>query len=177
MNYKARAFAVLVATTISSAAMAVDGAIEFSGEITAETCKAALSGGVTSVTLPTVAAGALTAGQSAGQTAFSIELSNCSAGVKTAAAFFEGGGTVEPGTGNLKNTTSDGSNVFLQLVDAKNGKAIKAGDGSQMANTSRIDVDATTKTAVLPYAVQYFAAAAATPGKVTGRVTYTINYL
>ena len=38
MNYKARALAVLVAATVSSAAMASDGKIDFNCELKAEAC-------------------------------------------------------------------------------------------------------------------------------------------
>lgn len=179
MNYKARALAVLVAATATSAVLAADGTINFNGELKAETCVAAVNGGSASntiVTLPTLPTSTLAApGQVAGQTGFSIQLGKCSAALKTAAAYFEGGGTVDPLTGNLK---SDGGakNVQLQLVDATNGKVIKAGDTGQLTATSRIAIDPKALTAELPYAVQYIAKDAATPGTVSSYVTYSINY-
>ena len=48
MNYKARALAVLVAATVSSAAMASDGKIDFNGELKAETCQVAVNGAAAS---------------------------------------------------------------------------------------------------------------------------------
>lgn len=181
MNYKARVLAVLVAATASAAAMASDGTINFKGELKAETCQVAVNGAAgsagTTVTLPTISTASLTSlGQVAGQTGFSIQLSKCSAALKTAAAFFEAGGSVDPKSGNLKNLTGDAKKVQLQLVDATNGKAIKAGDTTQVASTSRIDIDATTLSADLPYAVQYYAEAATEPGTVISNVTYSINY-
>ena len=179
MNYKARALAVLVAATVSSAALASDGKIDFNGELKAETCKVAVNGASgangTTVTLPTISTASLTtAGQVAGQTGFNIELSDCSAAIKTAAAFFESGGSVDPASGNLKNVSGSASKVQLQLVDATNGQAIKAGNTAQVTSTSRVDVANTS--AILPYAVQYFAQAATTPGTVVSSVTYSINY-
>ncbi|CRM84637.1 putative fimbrial protein [Pseudomonas sp. FH4] len=179
MNYKARALAVLVAATVSSAALASDGKIDFNGELKAETCKVAVNGASgangTTVTLPTISTASLTtAGQVAGQTGFNIELSDCSAAIKTAAAFFESGGSVDPASGNLKNVSGSATKVQLQLVDATNGQAIKAGNTAQVTSTSRVDVANTS--AILPYAVQYFAQAATTPGTVVSSVTYSINY-
>lgn len=179
MNYKARALAVLVAAAATSTAMAADGTINFKGELTAETCKASVNGsaGVNgpTVTLPTISTASLaTAGKVAGQTGFNIQLSDCSAAIKTAAAFFESGGSVDPASGNLKNVSGSATKVQLQLVDATNGQVIKAGDISQVTSTSRVDVANTS--AILPYAVQYFAQAATTPGTVVSSVTYSINY-
>lgn len=181
MNYKARALAVLVAATVSSAAMASDGKIDFNGELKAETCQVAVNGaaasGATTVTLPTISTASLaSAGQVAGQTGFNIELSKCSAAIKTAAAFFESGGGVDPASGNVKNISGSATKVQLQLVDATNGNAIKAGNTSQVTSTSRVTVDPTALTAVLTYAVQYYAQSATTPGTVVGSVTYSINY-
>ncbi|SDV01945.1 fimbrial protein [Pseudomonas mucidolens] len=179
MNYKARVLALLVAATATSAAMASDGTINFNGELKAETCKVAVNGAGASgtvVTLPTLSTSVLaTAGQVAGQTGFNIQLSDCSAALKTASAFFEAGGTVDPKNGNLRSSGS-ATNVQLQLVDATNGEAIKAGDTGQVASTSRIDIDEASLTADLPYAVQYFAEAATGPGTVISNVTYSINY-
>lgn len=178
MNYKARALAVLVAATATSAALASDGTINFNGELVSETCKISVNGtgaSGTVVTLPTLSTSVLAAtGQTAGQTRFNIQLSECSAALKTAAAYFESGVTVET-NGNLRNS-GDATKVQLQLVDANNGRVIKAGDTAQVTSTSRIDIDPASFTAELPYAVQYFAEAATTPGTVVGSVTYSINY-
>jgi major type 1 subunit fimbrin (pilin) len=181
MDYKARFLAVLVAATATSAAMASDGTINFNGELKAETCQVAVNGAAGSagstVTLPTISTASLAAqGQVAGQTGFSIQLSKCSAALKTASAFFEAGGSVDPASGNLKNLSGTATKAQLQLVDASNGKAIKAGDTGQVASTSRISIDTTTLSADLPYAVQYYAQAATTPGTVISNVTYSINY-
>lgn len=181
MDYKARALAVLVAATATSAAMASDGTINFNGELKAETCQVAVNGAAgsagTTVTLPTISTSQLTAlGQVAAPTGFVIQLSKCSASLKTASAFFEAGNSVEPVSGRLKNLTGTATNAQLQLVDASNSKAIKAGDTSQVTTTSRIQIDPAGLSADLPYAVQYYAQGATTPGTVITNVTYSINY-
>ncbi|ANF87719.1 fimbrial protein [Pseudomonas antarctica] len=181
MDYKARALAVLVAATATSAAMASDGTINFNGELKAETCQVAVNGAAGSagstVTLPTISTASLASlGQVAGQTGFSIQLSKCSAALKTASAFFEAGASVDPASGNLKNLSGTATKAQLQLVDASNGNPIKAGDTGQVASTSRISINSTTLSADLPYSVQYYAQAATTPGTVISNVTYSINY-
>lgn len=177
MNYKARALAVLVAASATSAAMAGDGTINFNGELKAETCKVSVNGAGASgtvVTLPTLSTSVLAAaGQVAGQTGFNIQLSECSSSLKTASAFFESGATVYPENGNLKNS-GGATKVQLQLVDASNGSPIKAGDTNQTSSTSRIAIK--SGVANLPYAVQYYAEGTTTPGTVVSSVTYSINY-
>ncbi|MGY1449368.1 fimbrial protein [Pseudomonas chlororaphis] len=177
MKYSACALAMLVAATITSAAMAADGTIKFEGELTAETCRASLSGGdnESTVKLPTLATSALAnRGAVAGLTAFSISLKECSDTPRAAAAFFQAGGTVDPVSGNLKNSGT-ATEVQLQLVDATNGQAIKAGSGQQSTSTSRITTAGSTLVE-LPYAVQYYAKGATGPGTVVSSVTYNIDY-
>ncbi|MFO2463024.1 type 1 fimbrial protein [Pseudomonas sp. 15FMM2] len=179
MNYKARALAVLVAATATSAAMAADGTINFNGELVAETCTVAVNGAAadgTVVTLPTLSTSVLaSAGKVAGATGFNIQLSKCSATLKTASAFFESGANVDPKSGNLITKGAAG-NVQLQLLDGVTGLAIKAGDTGQVSSTSRINIDPVALTAELPYAVQYYAQGVTTPGKLNSAVTYSINY-
>lgn len=178
--FNTRTLAVLVAASITQLAVAADGTINFNGELKAETCTVAVNGAVSpaasTVTLPTVATSALTAaGQTAGQTAFNIELSDCSGGAATVAAFFEAGSTVDPVSGNLKNTSGSATGVQLRLVDATNGNAIKAGSSEQVTASSRHDIGASGNVN-LPYAVEYFATEATGPGTVVSSVTYSINY-
>ncbi|HBP1852408.1 TPA: fimbrial protein [Pseudomonas aeruginosa] len=177
MKYTACALAMMVAATITSTAMAAEGTINFNGELKAETCQVSVNGGGTStVTLPTLSTSELDeSGKVAGLTSFNINLSNCSAALKTAAAFFQAGGAVDPSNGTLKNSGS-AANVRLQLVDATSGKPIKAGSSEQLVSTSRIAINENSLSADLPYAVQYFAEAATGPGTVISSVTYNIDY-
>lgn len=106
-------------------------------------------------------------------------MTNCTgaASVTNAAAFFENGATVDPIGYRLINTLNDGTeagNVQLQLVDATTGNAIKVGSPTQ--HTTSTTYDLSSGSATLPYAVEYYATAAATPGLVTSAVNFTINY-
>lgn len=174
-----RTLSILALSAAATAAHASDGRINFTGELTAQTCTVTVneqtSPAEATVTLPKVSTGNLSAaGQVAAQTAFNISLSNCSPSTGSVAAFFEAGAAVDPVSGNLRNTGTAGS-VQLQLVDGQNGNAIKAGDSAQTTSTSRIPLQA-DGSALLPYGVRYYATGASTPGTVLGFVTYSINY-
>jgi major type 1 subunit fimbrin (pilin) len=180
MNRTLLAFAALASTLAMSVAQANDGTINFTGELTAQTCTSTVNGAAsTTVALPRLSTAALAAaGQSAGATAFTIELSRCTGTMTTAAAYFEAGSNVDPVTRNVRNTNATGArNVQLQLLDST-GAVIRAGDASQTASTARTAFTGTgaTAAAVLPYSVQYIATGAATAGTVVGSVTYSINY-
>lgn len=182
MSRKVIAFA-LVSALGMPLANAADGTITFNGELTATTCTVAVNNGTGSgaVTLPTVTAASLdAAGKTAGQTSFNIQLTGCIGTANTAAAFFEAGSTVNPLSGNLRNTNATAgaaSNVNLQLLDSTSGTAIKAGDTLQRTSTSHITLSkGGGGSTTLPYAVQYFATGKATPGAVGSAVTYSIDY-
>jgi major type 1 subunit fimbrin (pilin) len=180
MNRKVLALAVLVAATGAQVANAADGTINFNGELVNQTCTIAVDGvvspAIATVTLPTISTGLLTAaGQSEGRTGFNIQLSNCVGTATTAAAFFNAGSTVDPVSGNLNNMTGTATNVQLQLVDQQGGAVIKAGSTGQITSTTRNTIDG-TGAANMPYAVQYFATGATTPGTVVSSVTYNVDY-
>lgn len=175
MNRTYIALAALTSVFVMSAAHASDGTINFSGQLTAQTCTTTVNNtsNVGTVTLPTFSISTLaTAGATAGATNFNINLSGCQGTIKTAAAIFEAGSGVDPTTQNVINTGT-ATGVQLQLLDSA-GKVIKAGDTSQTANTARTTV--TGDTTSLPYAVQYIASTATAAGTVLGSVTYSINY-
>lgn len=175
MNRTYLALAALTSALAMSAAQASDGTITFNGQLSAQTCTTKINNtsNVATVTLPSVSIASLAAaGATAGSTNFTINLSACTGTIATAAATFEAGAGVDPTTQNVRNTGS-ATGVQLQLLDST-GKVIKAGDTSQTANTARTAM--TGATGVLPYAVQYIASAATTPGNVVGSVTYSINY-
>jgi major type 1 subunit fimbrin (pilin) len=180
MNRKALAIVLLATASSAQFANAADGTINFNGELVNQTCTISVDGvvspAIATVTLPTISTGLLTApGQVEGQTGFNIQLSNCVGTATTAAAFFNSGATVDPISGNLKNMTGTASNVQLQLVDQQGGGVIQAGNTNQIINTTRNAIDG-TGAANMPYAVQYVATGATTPGTVISSVTYNVDY-
>ena len=176
MNKTLISLAVTALAGLSSQAMANTGTITFTGELTANTCNVSVDGGAASstVTLPTVTAGALDAsGKSAGDTAFTLALSGCTGTLTTASAFFEAGAGVNT-DGRLVNT-GDAKNVDIQLLDGSNANAvIKAGSAEQITSAGYVDVSGGT--ASLPYTARYYATGASEAGTVASSVTYSIQY-
>jgi len=129
------------------------------------------------IRLPTVSAATLSAsGQTAGNTSFSINLSNCTTGGAaangvTVRTFFDGA-RVNASTGRL-DVTGTATNVQLQLTNSDGTVINLAGaSGSQNANSTQIR----NGTANLPYAVRYFATGRAGPGSVTSTVNFTMEF-
>lgn len=176
----------VVSCMVAAGAKASDGQINFQGKLTDSTCQIAIDGSASpaTVVLPTLSTASLaTSGTTGGRTQFNIELSGCTGLVtaSTAAAYFEGGATVDSVTNNLVNTTSSGAgNVQLQLVDVQSDSAIKVGHNSQSSTNTPVAIlntaGASTGTTILPYAVQYYATGTTTPGLVTSNVSFSINY-
>ncbi|MDZ7555953.1 fimbrial protein [Cronobacter sakazakii] len=169
-----------------TAQAASTGTITFEGELTATSCDVNVDGqgSDATITLPTMGINQLdAAGKTAGRTNFVMDLTNCAGTLKTVAAYFEAGASVDPVTGRLKNTidsTTGGgaSKVSLQLRDGSSTSydVIKAGDASQSTKTTFVTYDATEGTATLPYAVEYYAEDATTAGKVNSSVVYSLMY-
>lgn len=170
------AFAFASAVAFSAQA-AGTGTITFNGELTGSTCNAVIDGSTAdaTVTLPTIGINELTtAGDTAGRTGFTINLSGCTGSLKNAAAFFEAGSTVDVNSGHLKNSGTAG-NVSLQLLEEAGSEAvIKAGSSSQSTDATFYDVSGGS--ADLPYAVEYYADDTTTAGTVTSKVIYSIQY-
>ena len=162
-------FAVFALAAFSAQA-ASTGTITFNGELTD-----------TTVILPTVGVNQLTAsGDTTGRTSFNMNISDCVIGTEgghsKVAAFFQPGNTVDLSTGRLKNVGGSATNVDLRLLDASNSYApINIGNTDQVDGMAYVDIN-TDGTALLPYAVEYFANAQTTPGTVTSSVIYNLQY-
>lgn len=177
-------FSIISATALSAQAES-NGTITFNGALTDTTCEVVVAdqGPDATVQLPDVSVKELTvAGRTRATTDFDMKLSDCvisSGGAHSkVAAFFEAGPTVDLSTGRLKNmaTVDNATNVDLQLLDASNNFAvIDVGSSNQKTNMAYVDINA-DGTAVLPYAVEYYATGQTTPGVVTSQVTYTLQY-
>ncbi|EJB8385485.1 type 1 fimbrial protein [Pseudomonas aeruginosa] len=164
------AFAAIAA---SGTAMAAN-TITFSGEVTDQTCQVAVNGFTDpTVILDSVPVSALdgAVGRSAGETAFTLQLTDCVA--PTADEHFTTlfQATNPSAAGNLVNTAASGATgVALQLLDSVGGNPVDLAAGDiVLANGA-------TSTSY-DYAVQYVSeAATVTPGPVLGAVTYTLRY-
>lgn len=166
------ALAATTAVACSFNASATDGTINFSGEISNQTCVIEGNTGTTvkTVTLPRVAASSMaTVGQQAGRKDFTLALTGCTG--SSALVRFEQGATVDAATGNLTNQAASGSNVQLQVLNANLDPI------NLQTNAGSLSTDITEKDATLQFYVQYIAAnAAATAGQVTSSVQFSMDY-
>ncbi|HDS1202804.1 TPA: type 1 fimbrial protein [Shewanella algae] len=174
------AFAVSGALLGSSAAMAAGpNVITFQGEVTDQTCEVEINGNGANpiVLLPTVSASDLSgAGSTAGETTFTLSLTNCTAPSTDLATKTRFVGNSLDGD-NLKNATGAGyaTNVALQLLDAPAGTAMALSSGA--VEVAGANILAGETSAEVDHAVQYISVAGgATVGAVTGSVQYEVIY-
>lgn len=166
------AAAIVAGMALTPAAFAVDGTITFNGNVLATTCTINSGTPNFTVTLPDVSTNVLAvSGDVAGQTAFNIALSSCSANA-TASAYFEQGPNIDATTGNITNSGT-ATNVQIQLVNSDGTSAINL-----LTPTSNTTTAAVTSTSggTLTYYARYFATGVSTAGTVTATEQYTINY-
>ncbi len=157
-----------------TAAHASDGTITINGQVNAATCTVAVTGtSGSTVTLPTVATTVLAAaGNTAGQTAFSIGLTGCSAGVTKAATYFEAGPNVNA-AGRLNNPVG-AANVNVELVNSNGTTPIVIGSAAPTTGIGSFPV--ASGSATLNYFARYYATGAATAGAVATSVTFSMVY-
>lgn len=155
-------------------ASAADGTINITGTVNSSSCK--INGGSSPVTvnvaLPTVSTTSLSAaGQTAGRTAFALNLTGCGSLTK-AQTFFEPGPTIMA-DGNLKNASGTATGVEVQLLNSDFSAINLAGtSGSQSSQ----QINLASGAGNLNYYAQYFATAAAAAGTVSTTVQFTMQY-
>ncbi|HDX7966127.1 TPA: fimbrial protein [Escherichia coli] len=170
----------MLAVASSSATLAYDGIINFTGKVVAQTCSVATGSGSLSVVLPTVSTTTLSADtKTAGLTPFTIQLTGCTvpatSGVDKVNAYFEPNANTDYTTGNLTNTASSGaSNVQIQLLNADGVKVIKLGQAAAAQDVDTVAINDANVT--LRYNARYYATGQATAGNVSATVNYTIAY-
>ncbi|EFA4228979.1 fimbrial protein [Escherichia coli] len=169
----------ILAAASSSATLAYDGTINFTGKVVAQTCSVSSGSKNLTVTLPTVSEASLAAAtNTAGLTPFTIELTGCNtsaaSGAQSVKAYFEPNATTDYDTGNLNITASGANNVQIQLLNADGVTPIKLGQDATGQNVTAVQIgNAAMK---LRYNAQYYATAQATAGDVSATVNYTIAY-
>ncbi|EFA5996534.1 fimbrial protein [Escherichia coli] len=169
----------ILAAASSSATLAYDGTINFTGKVVDQTCSVTTGTDPLTVTLPTVSTKSLdSTGKVAGLTPFTISLEGCNTaatGAQNVNAYFEPNANTDYTTGNLTNTaSSSASNVQIQLLNADGVKVIKLGQAAAAQNVDTVAINDANVT--LRYNAQYYATGVATAGDVTSTVNYTIAY-
>jgi len=182
MEMKLHATALAVAATFAVPGLAfAANTINFSGEVTDQTCSAVVDGNTDpTVILDSVPVSALngSVGQTTGETSFTLQLTGCAAPSGADEHFttlFQA--TNATASGNLTNTaTSGATGVALQLLDGPAGNPVNLAGGAAVAAGDIVLADGETS-ASYDYAVQYISeATTVTPGPVLGSVTYTLRY-
>lgn len=177
---KKNLLALMLAAAPAFAFAQSSNTIQFQGEVTDQTCAVTVNGNASSPTvlLPTVSTADLaTAGNTAGETHFTIGLSGCTAPTTAARAI----NTVFVGNqvttdGNLGNTGT-ATNVALQLFDpavAAKRFVLSSSSGYAAPGLS-LAVGATS--ASYDFGVRYISEnGSATAGSVLGSVQYAVSY-
>lgn len=158
---------------MAGVAHADHGEITFQGRVLAPTCVVNGGDGNLPVTLPDVNAARLVRpGDVAGETPFQLHLSNCTH-VGSVSTFFEPGPSIGD-AGRLIVDEGGSRNVELELLNsAKRPINLAAAKGSQNSQTVTI-VDGN---ATLRYYAQYYSTGNTTPGLVSSKVRYSLDYL
>lgn len=165
----------------SHSALASDGTISFTGELTTQTCSingtAADGNRNFNVTLPAATQSSLTVvGATAAETAFQIALTSCTPATGSVRTRFESGPSVDAASGELL-TSGAGSSAGLRIQLLNHDRsviAVGATDASQNSLPSTLASGAAT----LNYIARYHRVSA-TPlavGAVTSSVTYSMAY-
>ncbi|WMD20809.1 fimbrial protein [Achromobacter seleniivolatilans] len=174
---KALTVAFIAVGFISSSAFAADGQINITGEVTAASC--VINGGMynKTVTLPSVSTISMPSyGSTAGDTAFTIPLNNCSPSTINAALMhFEAGSTINVSTGNLKNQAFGGSNVEVQLLDGNTFSVLNLNGGAGAQGLAPVAVS--MGSADVNLVARYIASGGpAMAGPVSTYVTFSMAY-
>lgn len=172
---------------LASQVQAADGGtIDFTGNVTANTCNIAVAG--TALTAPNSASitldsvnntSLLTAGAVAGTKAFSIAVSGCLAGNNSFITLFTPLAADVTPTGKLINKAAGGANnVVLEILNSTNtavnlfNSTPATQQGTTLAATSTITNGSGTQN----YKVQYLATGVAGPGAVSASLPFTLSY-
>ena len=170
---------LMLVSTMLVAGTSQAAQVNFSGEVTSQTCKfEGLSGGdFHNVAMGSVSQGLLqTVGQTAGATPFSLSLSGCTTNddidIKWGAANAD-----QQNAGTLKNTESTGAaqNVNIQLLKVKLG-GNEAIDLNNQNDSGKQHVTNGAQTYTFNYIAQFYATGASKAGSVKSNATIDIAY-
>lgn len=161
--------------TASSFAATSNNTVRFMGEVSEQTCNITVNGSSSApvILLPTAAKGQLaSAGDTTGETPFTVMLSGCGAQTSNASVLFVAN---DVDGVNLKNiaTTSPASNVAIQLMEGTTALDF-VGNKAQTASQS---VGGTNTSATYDLTARYFATGASTAGSVEAQVQFAVTYM
>lgn len=154
-------------------ANAADGTITFNGRVLAKSCVIQNSGSI-DVDLPWVYTTALAnAGDTTGDTDFSISISGCDTALTSAQAFFSGT-SINDSTNRLTLDAGGASGVEIELLNG-NGDPVLLGQSSAALQESQV-FPMTNGGATLEYTARYVATGSVSPGAANSSVQFTMIY-
>jgi major type 1 subunit fimbrin (pilin) len=176
-----KAMTISAIALASQSAFASDGTINFTGELTTQTCSingtAADGSRNFSVTLPPASQSNLrTVGSTSSETAFQIALTACTPTSGTVRTRFESGPNVDGATGELL-TAGAGSSAGLRIQLLNQDRSVITVGAADVGQNSAPATIA-TGAATLNYIARYhnISAVPLAVGAVTSSVTYTMAY-
>lgn len=166
--------AIIAASVLPTFAFAVQSnTVTFKGEVSTQTCDVSINGEKTSpvVLLPTVADTQLaSAGATAADTNFTIDLTNCNDKLTKASAVFVGNNVTT--SGNLGNTGTS-TKVSIQLKDGSAGGKVFDFNSDVSSSVATI----ASGTGSIPFIASYYAEEdGVAAGTVVASAQYAINY-
>tara|TARA_Y100001963_G_scaffold77608_1_gene107540 strand:- start:840 stop:1385 length:546 start_codon:yes stop_codon:yes gene_type:complete len=169
-------FAACALLALPLASNAADGEVQITGTITANTCDITTgSGGLHTVTLPTVMASTLSgAGETAGRTPFTVQLENCSPNSGNVALYFEPGTDTDMTTGRLSNNSGTAPDVQVGLLNGSMVPIELNQSSASLQNSQTVSI--ASGSATLNYFAEYYATGAAGAGTVSTSTLFSIVY-
>lgn len=143
--------------------------LNLKGKVIGKTCDVSINGDSVSpvVVLPIVSSTELiTAGQTAGDTDFSIDIKNCQQGYIAKAWIY----TISSQNGNVINIGGTATNVEIQILDGATSNPISLSHA-----TSTVTIDSNMR-ASIPLTARYYSTANTTAGSVIGTALYIMQY-
>lgn len=161
----------IMALSATQTAMAADGVINFTGNITDTACKVDVSSATQTVDLGTVSKSVFGSnGATAAAKRFNILLNDCPAGVSSAVVRFDGNTNSSNPSILALNAGSTASNVGVALYEQDSNTLISLGTNSASVNLAP-DV-----TNTLTYFAKYMATGSVTSGTANSNASFTVTY-
>ncbi|HFZ8996650.1 TPA: fimbrial protein [Citrobacter freundii] len=174
--------AFVLSVGITGSALAADNTVRFLGEVTDQTCTIKINGTESNpvILLPTVSKATLASeGSSAGETPFTVTLSNCDVAASSSLGNVGVRFVVNERDGeNLKNiaANSPATNVAIQLLEGVTALDFTSGEAKTTAKSIGGDGGESTVTFDM-FAKYYSTAGGATSGAVEAEAQFAITYL
>lgn len=162
----------IMALSATQTAMAADGVINFTGNITDTACVVDVSSATQTVDLGSISVGAFSAGNGATAAAkrFNILLNSCPESVSSAVVRFDGNTNTSNASILALNSGATASNVGVAIYEQDSNTLIPLGTSS-----ASVDLES-DETNTLTYFAKYMATGSVGPGTANSTASFTVVY-